>query len=489
MIKKFQTNAQILLYYDFVTIILNILQELYGKENEYEEYYKSIFSFLKEISKYFNKDLLMTYLNKVFIFFKKNILSEIQVQENFDIMPVERRGNEANFDLYGSTDFNEQEEQDEINNNIDNVDILNNEEEENRDRFAKLDEEEKSTKNKLFLDLLELLKNKFDENYEKENYFILSNHTFPNHLINNLLYLDNLKIIKEICDTYIGFKLFIKINSYKGINGFKLLELINRKERISFIINNNFLEIKEGFNNEEIILKKIGDFDRICPEGEFHNIILNFETKTRTFEMRINDKIIVEQSTTYKNFVFDEFGVIIGFSNNLVNYKANYINNEFSNIKNDPEQNIIISKNEEVCFVYISYLLISSTLIEDEKIIQVFKKKEKSHISNQSFLNQLYKMEIGHRNWGKLVVAEIDFQNMNMDLLYSQEIPVKSVQKNLLFSSEKGPSVNKYISCKRLVNNFKVQNPVNYMYLIANNNNICEFCSLNEIWVLEKINK
>jgi len=49
------------------------------------------------------------------------------------------------------------------------------------------------------------------------------------------------------------------------------------------------------------------------------------------------------------------------------------------------------SKSEETCFVYISYFLIVSTLI-DEKLFKIFE-KEKSLLKNQSFLNCLYKSE------------------------------------------------------------------------------------------------
>ena len=495
MIKKFQINAQILLYYDFVTIALNILQELYGKENEFEEYYKSTFALLEELSKYFNKNLLMTFLNKIFILFKKKVLSEIQEEERLDLMQMGQRENnekiedgetEENAFLYGSTDINEQED-----NMIgmENDDILNNEEvERGTDRFAKL-EDEKFSKNTMCLDLLGLLKNNFKENYEKENYLILSNYTFPNHLINNILYFDNLKCNEF--DTYIGFKLTININSYKGINGFILLQVIRQKNCISFIINNNTLEIKESINNKESIFKQINNFNKICPEGKYHEIILNFETKAKTIEMRINDKIIIEKSTHYKDFIFDEFSAIIGFSSNLINYKTNNINFSLSNfgnnsnIKNNKDNND--SKSEETCFVYISYFLIVSTLI-DEKLFKIFE-KEKSLLKNQSFLNCLYKSGMGNVSIGKTVLSEIEFQNQNMSILYCQNIPNRINPINNFFLLDNVATINRYISCKKFVNNFKTITPNKYIYLIAKNNNICEFCSLNEMWELEKINK
>ena len=439
-------------------------------------------------------------MNKIFILFKKKVLSEIQVEERLDLIQMGQRENKKNKEkkqdceteenafLYGSTDNNDQEDN---MINMENDDILNNEEEVERgtDRFAKL-EDEKFSKNTICLDLLGLIKNKLNDNYEKENYLILSNYIFPNHLINNLIYFENLKSENEF-ETYIGFELIIKINSYKGINGFILLQVIRQKNCISFIINKNTLEIKESINNKESIFKQINNFNKICPEGKYHEIILNFETKAKTIEMRINDKIIIEKSTHYKDFIFDEFSAIIGFSSSLINYKTNNINFSLSNfgnnsnIKNNKDNND--SKSEETCFVYISYFLIVSTLI-DEKLFKIFE-KEKSLLKNQSFLNCLYKSGMGNVSIGKTVLSEIEFQNQNMSILYCQNIPNRINPINNFFLLDNVATINRYISCKKFVNNFKTTTPNKYIYLIAKNNNICEFCSLNEMWELEKINK
>ena len=491
MIKNFQINAQIILYHDFVTLILNILQELYGKENEYEEYYKSTFSFLEEISKYLNQNLLMIYLNKILIFFKKNVLNEIQEEDRSGIFPM---GQREIFD-----EDNNGKEEKII--NLQNDDIFNSikEEEEEIDeekekiRYAKLEEEENNNKkpfNKLCFDLLEILENIFTTNYKKENNFILSNYTFPNHLINNILFIDNLKFVNESHETHLGIKLIIKINSYKGINGFILLKLSKQKQSINFIINNNSLEITENSENKEKLLNKLDNFDKICPEGLYHNIILNFNTEQKIFEMKINNNIIINKSNPYKDFVFNEFSVIIGFDYNLV-IELNNIKYQTSNLENNSKQksNDISQKvEEEVCFVYISYLLIINKLIEGD-YLSLTNKNEKSKSTNKILLNHLYNN--GKENFEKNVITEIDFNTKNMNLSYSQSIfNEEKTINNFLFSGKSiFMSRYRYISCKKLVNNFDIENPFTYMYVLSKNNNISEFCSLNEIWELEKINK
>ena len=76
-----------------------------------------------------------------------------------------------------------------------------------------------------------------------------------------------------------------------------------------------------------------------------------------------------------------------------------------------------------------------------------------------------------------------------MNLSYAQSIYNKETSIKDFLISGKSLFINRYLSCKILVNNFNAENPYAYMYMISKNNNINEFCSLNEIWELEKINK
>ena len=53
-VKDLELNAKILLNYDFISITIDVLQELNIKNNDTDECYKSAFLFLEEICKYLN---------------------------------------------------------------------------------------------------------------------------------------------------------------------------------------------------------------------------------------------------------------------------------------------------------------------------------------------------------------------------------------------------------------------------------------------------
>ena len=497
-IRDNEINAQILLYYDFVSIILNILDELYGKENEnYKECYKSIYAFFEEISKYLNQDLLIIYLNKIFALFKRNILNHIKEKEPL-ITPLneQEENNERLSDIFNDEEGEEDLQAQEENNNSNN--LFNETEEDKKRKNIAIKEDKENIENlekeknkeisynKLCFNLLELLKKKFEENYNKDNYIIISNCTFPNHLINNLLYFDNLKFQADK-DIYLGFKLILKINSYKGINGFILLQLLCHNNSLSFIIENNTLEIKENSNN---ILNKIDNFDKECPEGEYHNIIVNIDTRNKTFGMIINNKTIITKTKPYKHFKFDNFNAIIGFDNSSVNYKAYDLDSKLSELEtNSIKKNNRDSEKDGICFVYISYLLFHNTLIGNNNInnISMILENEKKKYLNPNLLNHFFR--IGHINTGKNLIAEVDFQTRKTKISCTQKIVNKKKEKNFFLNSNNNIFINRYLSCKKNINNFNQQTPITYMYMLSKNNNIHEFCSLNKIWKLEEINK
>ena len=488
LIKKFELNVKILLYNDFLSIILNILIELYGKENEYEEYYKSTFSFLEEISKYFNKNLLMKYLNKIFSLFNTNILSQIKEQEQFENTNLEmlssenkREDDKFSMELYDTNNINDadddigREEKNDLNG------PFNEEEDQNR---ANLEDknEVKNTNNELCYILLDILKKHLENNNMNDNYLILSNYTFPNHLINNIIFFDNLNFKNEF-ESYIGFKMILRIDSYKGINGFNLLKLINQNINIDFIIMNNTLEIKEISEQKENNLYKIEKFDSIlCPDGKYHQFIINFETKGKTFEMFIDDKQIIQKSSPYKYFSFDNFNALIGFGLNFVNDKENDLNTKLSNLENDNKQ----TKDGDVCFIYISYLLFLKTLIDNDKFKSIID-TEKNYSLYPNLLNYFYR--IGNKNYIKNMLAEYDFQIKTLYLSYANKIRFKSNLISNFFCGSNNIFVNRYVACKKILNNFNNESSLIYMYSTSKNKNIFEYCSLNDIWKLEKINK
>ena len=483
LIKNFEINAKILLNYDFITIALNILQELYGKEKEDEEYYKTTFTFLEEIAKYMNHDLLMKYLNKLFILFNKNILSEIKEQEPFEegnpeLYQEHKRENVTDYtDIYDANNINE--DQNDINNEQEN-------EQNNIDIIG--EQNEKDNKNndyKLCMDLFHIIKKNLENNNSNANYIILSNNTFHNHLINNLLFLDNLKYPKGE-DIFLSFKLIIKLNSYKGIKGFHIFQFIDNKRQINFIINDdNSLEVKENNSKKERSLCKIKNFDNIlCPDGKYHDIIVIFDTLNKCFEMRVDEKIIIEKSEKYENFSFDNFNIIIGFRDNLINDKANDINNKLENI--DINNNNNKEKSEDVCFVYISYILVLNTLISDFKSNDVFN-KEKAYSMNQNLLTYYYR--ISNNNYIRYIIADIDFKTENINLISAKNLRNKMTSKNFFNFSTANASWNRYLAYLSFFYIFNSESDSGNLYIISKNKNINEFISFNNLCELEKINK
>ena len=486
LIKKFEINAKILLYYDFVSIILNILQELYGKENEYEEYYKSTFIFLEEIVKYLSQNLLMTYLNKVFVLFNKNILSQIKEQEPLENNDWEMLTNENKREnVHDTPDIFDLEN---INEETDNI----NKEEKNdiNDINEEPEKEVKKSDNELCFKLLNLLKNTIQNNYMNENYLILSNYTFHNHWINNILFFENL-FFNITKDTLIEFRLTLKLNSYKGINDFLLLQLINQKNKINFTIKNSSLEVKEISGNKETILIVINNFDKMLPaDNKYHNVILNFDVEKKLFSgVGVDDNKIIKQSSGYNNFNFNQFSAIIGFDYNNVKSNENDMKNKLKNLENINNKDNNIESNEnndDVCFVYISNFFVFNTLIEEKNLLSIFQ-KEKKLTNNQNLLNYLYR--IGYLNLGKNVITEMNFESKYMHLLKAKDIKNRLIELNKFFYLLTNVFINRYISSIKVLNNCNADCPITYMYIISKNNNINDFCALNAFWELENINK
>ena len=480
LIKKFEINAKILLYYDFVTIALNILLELYGKENEYEEYYKFTFTFLEEIAKYLNQNLLMTYLNQVLILFNKNVLDKMKDQDfetPTDIPSIGRKRENVHnsTDIYEATNIIEEND--------------NNIKEEKNDIYIPSNEEEKVTKKineELCYKLLELLKKNLQQDNLEKYYIILSNHVFQNHMINNLLYFTNLKFTTKDKDTYVQFKLFIKIESYKGLDGFILLQIINQKSKISFIIKKNSLEIKEGTEYSSNLIYTINDFDKILlTDNEYHDVTIDIETNMKTIDIKVDSKKIIPKPCSFKDSVFDEFNVIIGFNNTVVDSEENSLDNKLNMLEKNSEE-IKADKKKDICFVYISYFFVFNTLIDDKNLSSIFE-SENSLTSYPNLLNYLYRKN--NKNYGKIVITEMNFLFRNIYLSQAKNIKNRINEINSFLCLSNNIFFNRYIIHKKVLNNFNIDSPMTDMYIISKNKNLDEFCALNGIWELENINK
>ena len=498
-IKLFPLNAKILLNHDFISITIDALQKIYlkkNKNNNEEECYKSGFLFLEEICKFLNQELLMKYINKIFIIFNKNVLNKIGEQKNIENENSSKfleRNNDKSL-----SDFCDIKDKERVNKgfkNSKNIDVGNNleeselkiiQEEKNNLNIINDTENNKSNNSEICLELLKLLKkhlkrykeitNKFINN-NNSNYIILSNSAFPNHLINNIILINNLKYNGN--DKYIYFRLVIKINAYNGLSEFILLKLRSSKAKIVFLVDKNVLEIFEESSEKKIItLYTIKDFDKLLPsDNKYHNCIIIFNVEEKTISMEIDDHQIIEKSKKYNTFNFDLFNMSIGFNNEIVNDVNNDIILKLSQNKINDEIN---KENNTNCYIYISYLIILNTIIENQQFQDLIK-KEKDFCPNGNLLSRFNREK--NKNYAKNVILEIDFQNKNIGITHLKEVQKKmKYGDNLIY-------INKYISYIEHNNFLSDGDRKVYLYMISKNANIYEYYSLNYFFELERINK
>ena len=518
-VKDLELNAKILLNYDFISITIDVLQELNIKNNDTDECYKSAFLFLEEICKYLNQQLLMNYLNKLFIIFNKNVLSKIGENkklenENTDKLSIEKRNNinETNFydnigDSLGSINSNDNGRENigrynnletfDLENDISDTELINNRPNTYNEEESNNENDINNNKSKICFDLFNLIKKYLKLNNDNindfinnntSNYIIISNYSFPNPLINNLLFLENLKY-NNFKDIYVYFKIILKINTYNGIKDFFLLQLRDGKSRIIFsIIQNNILEIKETGKEYKKTLYKIENFDQLLPaDNKYHNCIIVFNTQEKHIHMEVDNKIIITKSNQYNYFTFDNFNVFIGYRASSIDKKTNDINSRLTKLESNNDE--MTKTKNNVCFIFISYLLILNTLIQEieEKSLINSIKKERKYTPNPSLMSYFYRTK--NRNWGQNIIAEIDFQNKNIDLIYSKEIKNKGGDTQKYFLTNNNIFINQYIPY--IKTSFFLNDDLRdySLYMISRNKNIDEYYSLNNICELERLNK
>ena len=510
LIKTLELNAKILLNFDFVLITINILQEIYVKESkdkDEEECYKTGFAFLEEISQYLTQELLMKYLNQIFIIFNKDVLSQMgeQPKTENELSEGPKRNNvEEPVDLYGNNssgiasinsrdngreniglkhmdDFELENDLPEDNINNNNEEEINNENNEN----------EIDNKPKICLDFFNILKKYLKLNLKNNNnfinnnttnYVILSNYTFPNHLINNLLFVDDLKY-RSYKDKNVSFRIVLKINTYNGMSDFILLQLRSGKIKIIFLIHKNSLIIREESSDHQITLGRVDNFYKELPDdNKYHNIFICFDTDKKCLDMTIDNKVIISKSNQYQHFQFESFNMLIGFKNSKIDCETNNINSKLSKNKND--MNI---KKDPICLIYISYLLVLNTLLIKNEDLEKSILKERNYYTNGNILSHFYRNR--NSNWAKNVILEIDFQNKNFNLAYSKDIKNKVKEINNYYLTDKQFYINQYISYIDASNSFNDEVRSTCLYMISQNKNINEYYSLNNFCELERLNK
>ena len=505
LIKNFELNGKILLNYDFVSITIDILQEIFVKDikgKDEEECYNTAFLFLEEICKFLNHELLVKYLNKLFILFNKNVLSQISRKsinnENVENIPENDIG--GAIDLYENDNNSCESYNSKDNgrenigfNNTENIDLENIPDEFNdNERDMNNTNNESVNESKICLDLFNILKKYLNKNLENtydfvnnntRNYIVLSNHTFPNHLINNLLFIDDLKYnkLKDVC---LYFRIVLKINTYEGMPEFILMQLRNEKIKLIFKINKNTLEIKEESPDHKITLYMLTNFDKVLPaDNKYHNLIIIFEIDKKIINMTIDNNLVIEKSNQYNYFNFDSFNMIMGFKKNVVNESINNIDNKLSINKKEAD-----TGKHSICYIYISYLLILNTSIIKEEDLVYTIKKERNYTPYINLLSNFYREK--NRNWAKTIIAEFDFQNKNINLIYSKELKKNKVSDiNKYISTNNNQCINQIISYIETSNSLNDDIRKTNLYMISKNKNINEYYSLNNFCELERINK
>ena len=462
-------SVKILLNFNFVSITINILEDLVDKIED-EEFFNIVKNFLEEIIKYLNSELLMKYLQSLFMIYNNYVLSDLKAQTLENNLSPRRRTNireNSNDENLTNFQINITSETCE-DNNISEI------HEDNNDNIDKINEEvNKEKKKKLCLELFNLIKknilnyqknqNIYENNY---NYIVLSNTTYPCHLIYNMLYVDNLKYNKEK-DSYILFKLFIKI-SYNFSSNCYLYKFQNGSMKLEIFLNNKKeLIIREKKEKNMEVLQKIPDFDKILPaDSKFHDFVLIFNTQNKRFTISIDTQEKIE-NIKYKNFDFSNFNIVIGFT-----YKSIIEREECNN---------------NYCLIYISYFLVLNFLTENESLNEAIKTHRKNSI-NGNLLNTFFGGK--NKNICSNIITEIDFKNSNINLTTSNTLKNKSpddLQKFLKMMNN--VYNNKLVPFIKVANPYNEKNRFTNLYLLSKNKNIYEYYSYNYFFELETLHK
>ena len=456
-------SVKILLNFDFISITINILEEsVINDKIENEEFIIILKNFLGAVIKYLNSELLMKYLQNLFLIYNKFLSNNLKALQTFD--------QKLNITRSTKTSDNTNDE-----NLISfQLDVINDIHEESNDNIIKINDEINSEKkNKLCFELFNLIKINILNYYENQNlyennynYIVLSNTTFPCHLIYNLLFVDNLKFNKDN-DSYILFKLFIKITNYDSINGFYLYKFQNGPMNLEiFLTSQKELIIREKNGKNMEILKKIPNFDKILPaDSKFHDFLLIFNIEEKCFTISV-DSQEKSQKIKYKNIDFSDFKFVIGFTYNSIVERENCNNN--------------------YCFIYISYFLVMNCFIENEKLNRTIEKNRYESI-NDNLLTKLFKDKNG--NICKNVITEINFKNSDIHLTNPHTLKNKSSDLREFITLINGVYINNLIPFIQATNPFNEKNRFTKLYMLSKTKNIYEYYLYNYFFELETLHK
>ena len=421
-------NIKLLIKFNIISITTKILIDLYvnkmeSKENEtlYEECYNKTFLLLNYLIKFITQSLLVQYLFDIFYIFNDSIINNTN-NTNLRYKKI--------------------------------ISIL----------FSFLKENLNSSSNKIQ-----------KQNYE---YISLSKKIFNNPFIYNIFYINNIKTEEAI----IHYNVDIRISSYNTIGDFYIANFFNENINMSlFIIINNKNQLivgEKAIDKNEIqqldLVENINDY--LLADNNFHNISIIIDTENKNIKILINYKKINQQSNyiNYKNFLFSEFSIIVGYDYDVVNSFNNKDNkdNEYNfsiidisnilviNYKNDVDNYILNTEKETNKKIYISHNLLEYLF---------FHKKEYYY---------------------KFILAEICFNTNNIKLVNSKEY-INNYSDSKIFNKylkKDNENISKYIAFIEIINPFTKQENAK-LYMASINNNIENYFSANNIFTIQNINK
>ena len=309
-------------------------------------------------------------------------------------------------------------------------------------------------KQEIIIDLFSILKNGISLSKKiNHNSLSISNKKICNPYIYNFFYVSGLKRKNKIINYNINLKV---LNDY-NINDFNLCTIFNAEtlSLLSFIYDKNKIIISEMINKKEKkIIKSIDNIDYyLKKDNNFHNIsiIINFELLT--INIKIDSNEIEDKINLSNNFSLYLFDIIIGYD------------------KSNEENDISIIDISEIIILNYDNEIDMNTIIN--------KKKTNGR-------NNLLETFICEKNniIGEKILAEFNFKN-NINFIQSKNI--KNNPNYIYYYLDGKKLNNKYIG------NFKYQNPfinkIVDIFMISYDYNIEEYCSLNKIFIDNKINK
>ena len=344
--------------------------------------------------------------------------------------------------------------------------------------ISDLENKEGAKNKKIILLLFNILKdsllcfyNKQKQNYQ---YLSLSKKIYSNPFIYNIFYINNLQIKENI----INYNFDIRINSFDNIDNFCLLNLVNEKLKQNLFISldsekNLTIGEKNLISNEVDILITYNNIDNyLLIDNKFHNISIIIDKEKKSITLLIDSKDISSKNelVNYKNFIFDNIGLSVGYDYKEVDNFNNKINKENSAIIDISNILILNFQNENDAFLI---------------------NKQKENLKYQYDMDYIIEYLCHKKKVQQIefILAEICFDLNKIKIINSKYIK-KDGSNNIIdeYLFDKNKFNNKYIYYMDIF--LPLQNErISKFYMCSLNANIEEYFSSNHILSIQNLNK